>query len=192
MQDQCTPTDGDRAISEIIAELSEVFAFARTRWTKYAEEIDPALKGLSVIVLRTILRHGPVTATELSQMLDMDKATVSRQVARLRELDLVDAEASAEDRRVILLQTSQAARASLDRVHSQTAHDYHERFAGWSTNDLDRFRDTLRRFNGDASPASGVSDSPAARCARGHEAHTAAAARKSQESPSESGAADDE
>lgn len=155
MQDQCRHTDDDRAIGEIIAEFSEVFAFARTRWTKYAEEIHPALKGVGMMMLQTILRRGPVTATELSQVLDMDKATVSRQVARLRELDLVDAEASAEDRRVLLLTTSATAQETLARVRSRTAHDYHERLADWSTDDLERFRDTLRRFNGAATSPEG-------------------------------------
>ncbi|MBK0417647.1 MarR family transcriptional regulator [Leucobacter sp. CSA1] len=156
----------EEAISDIIAEFSQVFAFARTRWTRYAEEVHPDLRGVGMMVLQTIRRRGPITATELSHLLDMDKAVVSRQVAKLRQLDLIDAEPSAEDRRVVLLTTSTAAQGTLDGLHAQTAHAYHERFEGWSVEDLEALRAALRRFN--RSAGSGP-EGPATRCAREQE-----------------------
>lgn len=162
--------DGSHApgdpIPEIIAEFSEVFAFARTRWARYAEEVHPELKGVGMMILQTILRKGPVTATGLGQMLDMDKAVVSRQVAKLRDLGLIEAEAAEEDRRVVLLTGSDRARGALDELHAQTALAYQERFAGWSDTELDTLRTLLRRFN---QAAEGLRpDGPAVRCARGH------------------------
>ena len=150
----------DERIAEIISEFSEVFAFARTRWTRYAEEVHADLRGVGMMVLQLVLRKGPVTATGISQMLDMDKAMVSRQVAKLRELGLVDAEPAAEDRRVMLLTASAEARRLLDGIRERWAEAYHERFGGWSVEDLELLRDVLHRFNASAEGPQG----PAARC----------------------------
>lgn len=157
------PLRSDELIAEIIAEFSQVFAFARTRWARYAEEVHPELKGVGIMVLQTILRKGPITATQLSQLLGMDKAVVSRQVTKLREFGLIEAEAAAEDRRVVLLTASSAAQVAIEELHSHTSQDYQERFQGWQVEDLAVLREGLHRFNG-AAPAE--ADSPASRCAR--------------------------
>ncbi|QIM19839.1 MarR family transcriptional regulator [Leucobacter coleopterorum] len=155
------PPQSDELIAEIIAEFSQVFAFARARWARYAEEVHPELKGVGIMVLQTILRKGPITATQLSQLLGMDKAVVSRQVTKLREFDLIEAEAAAEDRRVVLLTASPAAQAAIEELHAHTSHDYRQRFQGWQTNDLAALREALHRFNG-AAPAGPTARQPAA------------------------------
>lgn len=144
-------------ISEIIAEFSEVFAFARTRWARYAEEVDPELKGIGIMMLQLILRKGPISATGISQMLDMDKAMVSRQVTKLRELELVDTQPAAEDRRVVLLTPSPKAEELLGAIRQKWAHAYHERFADWSPGELEQLRVSLHRFN---ASADGMSSEP--------------------------------
>jgi len=154
-------------IAEIIAEFAEVFAFARTRWARYAEEVHPELRGVGMMVLQVILRKGPITATELGQMLDMDKAVVSRQVAKLRELELVDATPSEEDRRVVLLAGSARAQSLLEELQHRNAWEYGQRFAGWDDVELESLRSALHRFNGAGAE---TADGPAKRCAR-HEAN---------------------
>mgnify|MGYP003453477897 FL=1 len=166
MPDRLTHAGDDEMIAEIIAEFSQVFAFARTRWARYAEDVHPDLRGVGMMVLQTVLRKGPITATELSQMLDMDKAVVSRQVSKLRELGFIEAEPAAEDRRVFLLTPSSTARAALDELHAQTADAYQQRFEGWRGEELEHLRSALHRFNG-AAPTG--ADGPARRCARPHE-----------------------
>lgn len=140
-------------IAEIIAEFSEVFAFTRARWVRYAAEVHPELGGLGMTMLHTIARRGPITSTELGQMLDIDKAVVSRQVTKLRQLELVHGSASEEDRRVTLLTSSPKAHESLDAVRAAMAHAYNERFVDWSEEDLDTLRVTLHRFNSTAHTA---------------------------------------
>ena len=138
-------------ISDIIAEFSEVFTFARTRWARYAEEVDPELKGVGIMMLQVIQRKGPISATGISQLLNMDKAMVSRQIAKLRELELVDTRAAEEDRRVLLLTPSAKAEELLSAIRQKWAHSYHERFAGWSPDELEQLRASLHRFNASAS-----------------------------------------
>lgn len=160
------PMRDDELIPQIIAEFSEVFAFARTRWSHYAEEVHPELRGVGIMVLQTILRKGPVTATGIGQMLDMDKAVVSRQVSRLRELELIEAEPAEEDRRVILLTPSAHAETLIAELRMRNAEAYRERFDGWTPEELRSLRTALHRFNG-AAPAL-QADGPARRCAREH------------------------
>lgn len=161
-------------VADIIAEFSEVFAFARTRWMRFAAEVDPDLRGAGMIVLQLIRRKGPVTATGISQMLDMDKAVVSRQIAHLRELGLVDADPAPDDKRVMLLVVTERARELLDGIKARWAHAYHERFEGWSEGDLESLRSGLHRFNASADGLR--TDGPAVRCARAAEAEAEAEA----------------
>lgn len=155
---------GDDIISEIISEFSEVFAFSRSRWSKYAEGMHSELSGVGMMVLQFILRKGPLTATGLSQFLDMDKSMVSRQVAKLRELGFIDATPAPEDGRVMLLTASASAEEILGRIREQWARAYRERFEGWNPSELEALRTGLQRFN--ATADDGRTDGPAVRCAK--------------------------
>lgn len=174
MQDHSSPTPDspepgvgrDDIVADIISEFSEVIAFARSRWARYAEDVHADLRGVGLIMLQVITRKGPLTATGIAQMLDMDKAVVSRQVAKLRELGLVEAEPAAEDRRVVLLTASSHAHELLDGIRVKWADAYHERFVGWSAAELDHLRSGLHRFN--ASADLQLPDSPSGRCLRDH------------------------
>lgn len=151
-------------VSEIISEFSEVFAFSRNRWTRYADGVHPELSGIGMMVLQFILRKGPLTATGLSQYLDMDKSMVSRQVSKLRELGLVDTAPAPEDGRVTLLTASEEATNIVGKIREQWASSYRERFAGWSDDELELLRKGLHRFNATADESR--PDGPAVRCAR--------------------------
>ena len=132
---------------DIAVEFGAVFAFARSRWTRHAQEVHPDLRGVGLMVLQTVARHGPLTATEVCQHLGIDKATISRQVAALRELGFVSVDGSLADRRAQLLSLSPAGVAAIDELRALAALDYEERFAGWSEADLETLRALLHRFN---------------------------------------------
>ena len=124
-----------------------MFAFARTRWARFAEEVHPELRVPGMMILQTILRRGPITATGVSGLLDMDKAMVSRQVAKLRSLGLIDAEGAESDRRATLLTASPAAHSAVDELQARIAEDYRARFAEWSSEELATLQGLLHRFN---------------------------------------------
>ncbi|NLA64467.1 MAG: winged helix-turn-helix transcriptional regulator [Leucobacter sp.] len=151
-------------IPDIISEFSQVFAAARSRWARYAEDIHPDLRGPGLMSLQTIIRRGPITATGLGGILDMDKAIISRQVAKLREYGLVDARAAESDKRVTLLTASAAAQAATDLMHARTAQEHSVRFADWSDDELEQLQTMLHRFNSSADGLRG--EGPARRCAR--------------------------
>lgn len=166
-------------IPDIIAEFGQVFAFARARWARYAEQIHPELRGVAMMMLQTISRKGPVTATELGRLLDMDKAVVSRQMTKLRDLELVLAQNDESDRRVVLLTVSEHGLAALSELHRELADAYERRLEGWDPEDVAALVQLLHRFN--AASHLPESDGPAARCAR------KAAAEEAQENDAEGG-----
>lgn len=143
----CGQTD---AIMGIVAEFSEVFSFVRSRSSRYASQIHPELKGTSIFVLHTVLRGEPITATELAQHLDMDKAMISRQVTLLRRLGMIETEEDPQDRRSSLLRSTELSRARIAQLRRKMSADYQARFADWSDAELGDLREKLRRFN-DAS-----------------------------------------
>lgn len=166
MSDSIEPAPERSAqISHIISEFSEVFAFVRARWARFAEETHPDLRGSGIMVLQIVLRKGPVTVTGLSQLLDMDKAMVSRQVSKLRELGFVESAPAAEDRRVTLITATDKAHQTIEELRARAAHEYHMRFAEWDSASLEELGASLHRFN---SYSPEHAESPAMRCARGH------------------------
>lgn len=158
-----TPHDDD-IVGGIISEFSEAFAFSRTRWARYANEISTEISGVSMIVLQIVFKRGPITATGIGHWLEMDKSLVSRQVAKLRELGLVETAESPEDRRVQLLTASEEAIGLLNGVRERWSNSYRERFADWTPGELEALRAGLHRFN--AATESTPADGPAARCSR--------------------------
>lgn len=137
----------EATVQAIATELAQTFAFARSRWTRHAEEVHPELRGIGMMMLQVIARKGPITATEIASLLAMDKALVSRQVTKLRQFGLVDAAEDATDRRLVVLTSTAKAEASLEGIHEQTSAAYLERFAGWDEPTLEQLQLLLHRFN---------------------------------------------
>lgn len=146
-------TDDGDLISSIIAEFSDVFAFSRKGWTRFAEELSPELSAVGMIVLHFVIRKGPVTATGISQTLDMDKSIVSRQIAKLRDLTLIDTVETPEDRRVQLITGTEKGTKVIDHIRGLWANAYREQFAGWSDDELGALHTGLHKFNTTATDA---------------------------------------
>lgn len=140
-------TNREQGISDVVTEVSELIAFARSRWARAAEEVHPELRGITLMLLHLITKHGPVSAKTLGCKLDMDKALVSRHVSHLRDLGFVEAEESAEDRRVQLLTVSDEGRQLLKQFRERSQESYVERFDNWSLEEIELLRRGLHRFN---------------------------------------------
>ena len=50
----------EETVAGIITEFTEAFAFSRTRWTRYANEVSAELSGVSMLVLQIVFRRGPI------------------------------------------------------------------------------------------------------------------------------------
>lgn len=143
--------DEEELIGSIVTEMSSTMARSRVQWDRLVSNLVPELKGMNLVVLHAVMHRAPVNATELSTRLDVDKATLSRQITKLREVGLVQADPSPADGRIQLLTLTEKAQDLLAEARTQWVQAYRERFDGWSDDDLARLRDGLRRFNTDTA-----------------------------------------
>jgi len=140
-------TSRDEHIRQVISEMSEIFTSIRVTWQAQVPNIHPDMTRAALPMLLTIMRQGPITATELSCILGHDKTMVSKLIAQLRNLDLIQAEVSEEDRRVAFLSGTPFAEERLQAVRDVIADGYRSRFEGWTDEEVAAFVNAVHRFN---------------------------------------------
>ncbi|QAY76181.1 MarR family winged helix-turn-helix transcriptional regulator [Sphingosinicella sp. BN140058] len=94
-------------------------------------------------------RHGPVGVVDLADRTGRDHTTISRQMARLEELGLIERRSSAKDKRVreaVVTEKGGKMVAALNAARERLANRI---LAGWSDAELDTLRHLLRRFADD-------------------------------------------
>jgi DNA-binding MarR family transcriptional regulator len=118
--------------------------------------LDRALFPLLVLVERL----GPIGVVELADRVGRDYTTVSRQVAKLESLGLVDRKESPSDRRVREAVATASGKAMTDRVDAARERVGQAIFAAWDEQDVADLVRLMRKFandiKGDAQAAPDV------------------------------------
>jgi DNA-binding MarR family transcriptional regulator len=86
-------------------------------------------------------------AADLVVTLDLDKGFVSRQVAQLERLGLVERTTDASDARAQRISLTPTGRRAVDQIYEAARADFHRRLSTWSAEDVAAFADVLRRYN---------------------------------------------
>ncbi len=102
-----------------------------------------------------IERLGPIGVVDLADRAGRDYTTVSRQVAKLESLGLVQRRPSATDRRVSEAVVTTKGKSMTDRVDAARERIGIEIFKSWDPEDLDNLVRLMRKF------ADAVKDDPA-------------------------------
>jgi DNA-binding MarR family transcriptional regulator len=110
--------------------------------TRAGVKLDRALFPL---LTRIGLAH-PISVVELANLVGRDHSTVSRQVAKLEGLGLVERQAAEGDQRVRLLEPSATGRAMLDQFAAARRRFLNDRLGDWTDEERSNFLDHLRRF----------------------------------------------
>jgi DNA-binding MarR family transcriptional regulator len=117
--------------------------------------LDRALFPLLVMVARL----GPIGVVELADRVGRDYTTVSRQVAKLESLGLIDRQGSAADRRVREATITPKGKAMTDLVDGARERMGRAIFASWDPRDVEELVRLMRKFandiKGDAPAYSG-------------------------------------
>ena len=100
-----------------------------------------------------IERVGPIGVVELADRAGRDHTTVSRQVARLEELGLVERQIGAKDRRVREAVVTAKGRAMTDAVDAARERMGAAIFANWDEADIEALVRLVRRFADDIGKA---------------------------------------
>ena len=93
-----------------------------------------------------IERRGPIGVVDLAERIGRDYTTVSRQIARLESLGLIERKASPEDRRVSLASVTAKGKAMTDAVDRTRERLLGAMFATWDERDVQDLVRLLRKF----------------------------------------------
>jgi DNA-binding MarR family transcriptional regulator len=133
----------DRAVETIQREMT---TFAR-RARASAGRLHPELSLVSYTLLGHLEERDGCRATDLAAHYALDKSTVSRQVAALERVGLIERRPDPEDHRVQVLHLTDAGRRVLARVTENRQAAFRERLADWPEEDLKLFAGYLERYN---------------------------------------------
>ena len=101
-------------------------------------------------------RSGPIGVVQLADRVGRDYTTVSRQVAKLENLGLVERRDNAGDRRVREAVITGKGKAMTDSIDIARDRILRNIFASWETGDIEALTRLMRRF------ADALADQPAA------------------------------
>lgn len=135
------------AAQDLERELSKLFGRARSVSLSLAARVHPGLDGASYALLLHLSDIGPVRAADVVERTGLDKSTVSRQIARLEELDLVERVADPSDGRARLVQLTVTGASRLHEIRSHRRAQLRAQLGQWSTGDIREFSRLLGKLN---------------------------------------------
>jgi DNA-binding MarR family transcriptional regulator len=141
------PSDDDLALADDVSgQLIRLFRLMDRKQAQYQAEHPDAVERATYFLLVHLVKGGPQRAGALAEAVHSDPSTISRQVAHLVRLGLVERMADPEDGRATLLTATDEGR----RVFEENRRVRIERFAGvlsdWSIDDRRKFAELLGRF----------------------------------------------
>ncbi|MGX5654238.1 MarR family winged helix-turn-helix transcriptional regulator [Geodermatophilus nigrescens] len=141
-------------------EIGLLLRRSRAISARLARELHPDLDGAAYGLLALLADAGPLRASDLVARLGLDKSTVSRQVASLVALGMVDREPDPADGRAQVLRPSPDGAARLARIRDVRRARWESDMSDWPADDVTTLADLLGRFNrlGEAREAQAAAD----------------------------------
>jgi len=112
-----------------------------------ARAVHPELQPATYLMLSYVGEHGPLRASEMCAVFDIDKGAISRQVQHLLDLGLVDRTPDPADGRATLITVSEEGARRMADVADHRRKWLDERLGDWTAEDLRRVAGTLGRDN---------------------------------------------
>ena len=112
-----------------------------------ARAVHPDLAPSSYLMLAYVAESGPLRASEIAEQFAIDKGAISRQMAHLTELGLLERVSDPGDGRAMLVSASDEGRRRLADVARHRRKWLDERLGDWSEADLTSFVAALGRYN---------------------------------------------
>jgi DNA-binding MarR family transcriptional regulator len=145
--DEQEQADRREAAQAVERALSVLFGRARSFSLQVAAAVHPGLDTASYALLVHLYETGPVRAAEIVERTGLDKSTVSRQIARLEELGLLERAVDSADGRARIVQLTETGHDRLAAVRADRRRLLRQRMEDWSTEDMQTFSTLLERLN---------------------------------------------
>jgi DNA-binding MarR family transcriptional regulator len=150
------PEQATQLIADVEQELSILLRRARSAQMLLARRVHPEMDAagyalISQIELGTASGGAGVRASDVSLALGLDKSTVSRGLAQLERLGLIERVGDPEDGRARLLRLTATGAERYDAMRAQRQAQFRGILDRWDTTDLTTLARLLSRLNTDLS-----------------------------------------
>jgi len=135
------------ALRELEREMGVVVRRVRRVIAERARSVHPDLQSSSYLMLGYLVDNGPLRASAMSTVFDIDKGAISRQVQHLVDLGLVDRTPDPDDGRATLISVSADGASRFTDVVAHRRKWFDERLGDWSAEEILAFAGTLSRYN---------------------------------------------
>jgi DNA-binding MarR family transcriptional regulator len=144
------------SIEHLERELAVLLRRARGISGQLARDLHPDLEPGAYGLMLRVAAVGSVRATDLAAFLGVGKPTVSRQLATLERLGLVERTRDDTDARAQVVVLTPSGTEQLERVRGLRREHMLHRLAGWEDTDVEALASLLGRYNAlsDAPPPS--------------------------------------
>jgi DNA-binding MarR family transcriptional regulator len=139
--------DSHEAYVRLEREVALLLRRSRAISGRLAGELHRDLDGAAYGLLVLLDDAGPLRASDVVLRLGLDKSTVSRQVAALVELGLIDRAADPADGRAQVLSTSVEGHRRLSELRDARRVRWEADLADWDTSDVATLARLLGRLN---------------------------------------------
>lgn len=149
MSDQGQADERDRRVvaASVERELALMFRRARSMSVTAAARVHPDLDSASYGLLLRICDAGWLRASEVAERTGLDKSTVSRQIAALVDLGLLERVPDPEDGRARRIRLSEFGKERMEQARLERRRHMEDEFESWSTQDLVDLARLLGKFN---------------------------------------------
>ena len=141
------PSDDDLALADDVSgQLIRLLRLMDRRQAQYQAEHPDAVERATYYLLVHLVKGGPQRAGALAESVHSDPSTISRQVAHLVRLGLVERMADPEDGRATLLTATEEGRRVFEENRRMRIERFAEMLSDWPVADRSKFAELLGRF----------------------------------------------
>lgn len=137
----------EEAVRQLEQEFGVLLRRIRRVIGERARQVHPGLQASGYLMLGYVREHGPLRASVMCTVFDLDKGAVSRQVQHLLDLGLVAREPDPSDGRATLISVTDEAVRRMDAVDAERREGLADKLGGWSVAELVELAESLERYN---------------------------------------------
>ena len=137
----------EQAMRQLEQEFGVLLRRIRRAIGERGRAVHPELQASAYLMLSYVREHGPLRASVMCSVFDLDKGAVSRQVQHLLDLGLVTRAPDPTDGRATLISVTDEAVRRMDAVEEERRQGFSEKLGDWTAADIMDLVGSLARYN---------------------------------------------
>jgi DNA-binding MarR family transcriptional regulator len=143
------PAPGRTSTRQVSAQVVRLMRQLGSLKAQAASSARQGVEWSSYVLLFHLANDGPMRSSTLAERVAADPSTVSRQIATLVDLGLVERRPDPADRRAVQLVVTEEGAELFRRMREDRAAMFDSVLADWSDADVDQLTELLTRFTTD-------------------------------------------